>query len=328
MKSSEILGALTLVSAAVIFFLVFYGTDEQAQQPQPEPEKEPVQQTQVDIDSPPELSALINSRGSSQDPSAAEDSSNEGSEQNQSDSDDQADAQSADGNQQSQPASDSKDTEDESTDGGESGADKSVKEDDKDKVASASSESSSEGANSNVDNSADGGDEKAEQEDADSDAEESSSGGAVHTVSKGETLCGISREYFGSPSRWKKILTANSDILDKPENLRVGMKLVIPGASNKQTAEKASKKQKESKSTSSSNPAPKAKKASGGPFLLSSVSREKLYRVKKGDTLYGIAKKLYDDPSEWKSLLKANKDRIDGPSDLRVGMKLVVPSEE
>lgn len=52
--------------------------------------------------------------------------------------------------------------------------------------------------------------------------------GTVHTVQPGETLGAISKRYYGTTTRWKAILEANTDQLDKPERLRAGMKLHIP----------------------------------------------------------------------------------------------------
>lgn len=49
-----------------------------------------------------------------------------------------------------------------------------------------------------------------------------------HTVQPGETLGAISKRYYGTTTRWKAILEANSDLLDKPEKLRAGMTLRIP----------------------------------------------------------------------------------------------------
>lgn len=307
MKRSEILGALTLVSAAVIFFLVFYGTDEEAQKQQPE--QAPTQHAQVNHQPPPDLSALINAKEKKQQGDKQE------SSQDQSSGEEKSASESQGNEQQSVAAQDTKDQ-------------KGQADDESDAAASTESEDSSdsESAASDEEDSSESADNKPKKESSGNDEEKSSSGGASHTVSKGETLCGISKKYYGDSSRWKKILAANSDVLDKPENLRVGMELAIPGASSKQSAEESSPEQEESESTGS--PASSASKSDSGPFLLSGVCREKLYQVKKGDTLYGIAKKLYDDGDQWKKLLKANSDRLDDANDLKAGMKLVVPKEE
>ncbi len=53
-------------------------------------------------------------------------------------------------------------------------------------------------------------------------------GGRYHTVQKKETLCSISRQYYGSPSKWKDIYAANRSEIGDPNKIRVGQKLVIP----------------------------------------------------------------------------------------------------
>jgi Flp pilus assembly protein TadD len=53
--------------------------------------------------------------------------------------------------------------------------------------------------------------------------------GTIHTVSKGDSLAGISRQYYGSPGHWDIIYLENSKIIGKsPKYLKVGLKLVIP----------------------------------------------------------------------------------------------------
>lgn len=54
-----------------------------------------------------------------------------------------------------------------------------------------------------------------------------------------------------------------------------------------------------------------------------SPDHAKLYTVKKGDTLQGIAMAEYEDPREWRRIAKTNG--IDDPLDLRPGTKLLVP---
>lgn len=54
-----------------------------------------------------------------------------------------------------------------------------------------------------------------------------------------------------------------------------------------------------------------------------SPDHAKLYTVKKGDTLQGIAMSEYDDPREWRRIAKTNN--LNDPMELRPGMKLLVP---
>jgi hypothetical protein len=49
-----------------------------------------------------------------------------------------------------------------------------------------------------------------------------------HTVQVGETLTGISLEYYGTPDHYMTIFKANTDILADPDYIFAGQELVIP----------------------------------------------------------------------------------------------------
>ena len=49
-----------------------------------------------------------------------------------------------------------------------------------------------------------------------------------HVVQSGETLSEIAYHYYGSYTQWRKIQSANPDLLANPNKLKVGMKLIIP----------------------------------------------------------------------------------------------------
>jgi len=55
-------------------------------------------------------------------------------------------------------------------------------------------------------------------------------GARTHTVEKGDTLTGISQEYYGTIKRIDLILNANRNVLNKAEDLRPGQVLQIPPA--------------------------------------------------------------------------------------------------
>ncbi|MBK9127297.1 MAG: LysM peptidoglycan-binding domain-containing protein [Phycisphaerales bacterium] len=59
-------------------------------------------------------------------------------------------------------------------------------------------------------------------------AEPSPRGGRVHVVSRGETLSSISRQYYGTPNRWRDIWNANKAKVPDPKKMQVGTRLVIP----------------------------------------------------------------------------------------------------
>lgn len=49
-----------------------------------------------------------------------------------------------------------------------------------------------------------------------------------YIVRKGDTLSAISLKYYGSANKWHKIYEANQDVLDNPDILKPGIKLIIP----------------------------------------------------------------------------------------------------
>lgn len=55
----------------------------------------------------------------------------------------------------------------------------------------------------------------------------------------------------------------------------------------------------------------------------------KLYEVKKGESLWRISghKDVYNDPSKWKKIYEANKNKIANPNVVYPGQRLVIPSE-
>lgn len=50
----------------------------------------------------------------------------------------------------------------------------------------------------------------------------------LYTVEQGDTLTRIAQRTYGDPNKWRLILEANSDVVPRPEDLRVGQRLVIP----------------------------------------------------------------------------------------------------
>ena len=50
------------------------------------------------------------------------------------------------------------------------------------------------------------------------------------------------------------------------------------------------------------------------------------YKVKKGDTLWGISKKYYGDGTKWRKILEANTDKVKNPKTMKVGIELTIPN--
>jgi nucleoid-associated protein YgaU len=49
------------------------------------------------------------------------------------------------------------------------------------------------------------------------------------------------------------------------------------------------------------------------------------YEVKKGDTLWKIAKEVYGDGSLYPEIFKANQDTLSDPDKIQVGQRLRIP---
>lgn len=57
-----------------------------------------------------------------------------------------------------------------------------------------------------------------------------------YIVKKGDTLQKIAKKVYGSYGKWGKIYEANKDKMSDPDQLKVGMKLCIPGGAVRQEA--------------------------------------------------------------------------------------------
>lgn len=55
-------------------------------------------------------------------------------------------------------------------------------------------------------------------------------------------------------------------------------------------------------------------------------SRPETYEVKPGDTLSGIAAQLLGSANKYRELYEANRELLSSPNDLKIGMKLKIPS--
>ncbi len=53
-------------------------------------------------------------------------------------------------------------------------------------------------------------------------------GGQTYVVENGDTLVSISRKFYKSSTRWKKIRDANKSTIDDPSKLKPGQTLIIP----------------------------------------------------------------------------------------------------
>ena len=118
----------------------------------------------------------------------------------------------------------------------------------------------------------------------------------MHVVVQGDTLYGIAVEHYGSAKFVGAIEAANPGI--DPGALRIGDRIVLPAPEPDKPA------------------APQPK-------------RSKIYLVNKGDTLIGIARKVYGDAAMYPKIYEANKDVLSSlNARLYIGMRLRLPEAE
>jgi nucleoid-associated protein YgaU len=133
-----------------------------------------------------------------------------------------------------------------------------------------------------------------------------------YDVKKGDTYEKIARTVLGDSKRWKEIQSLNADV--PPSKLHPGMQLVVPDATaSSRTA--AAPKTTPKESAIAKESASSTAKTSGST-----------HTVKKGETLYGIAREYLHDGNKWKLIAQANPDKIRGSSDIVVGSTLRIPS--
>jgi nucleoid-associated protein YgaU len=128
--------------------------------------------------------------------------------------------------------------------------------------------------------------------------------GREYTIKSGDTLEGIARTELGDGQRWKQIVEMNPGL--DPKSLKIGRKIMLPSGSGASSA---------AKPASSEAPAT----ASGNS-----------YTVQKGDTLFGIARKIYGSATDAdiKRIVDANSDTLKSKdTPLKPGMKLSVPAK-
>jgi tetratricopeptide (TPR) repeat protein len=67
---------------------------------------------------------------------------------------------------------------------------------------------------------------------------------------------------------------------------------------------------------------PPTRPADAANVLPSGVRR---HTVARGDTLYNLAQRYYNDRARWRDIYAANRSRMSSENDLRIGMELVIP---
>lgn len=110
-----------------------------------------------------------------------------------------------------------------------------------------------------------------------------------YTVTMGDSLSEIAKNYLGDANRWLEIYELNKDIISNPDIISIGMILKMP--------------------------------------LKERTEATATYIIKSNDSLSMIAKNLLGDVNKWVELYELNKDIIKNPDIIEPGMSLQLPVE-
>ncbi len=131
-------------------------------------------------------------------------------------------------------------------------------------------------------------------------------GAQEYVIREGDTLSDIAGRELGQPDLYPMIYEANRDVLRDPESIPVGQKIRIPLLHRPTAAQTTHRHVAE--------PAPPAPSGLG-----------RTYEVQENDTLIRIARRFYQRDAMYVEILRANRDQLAAPEDLRAGMILVLP---
>ncbi len=118
-------------------------------------------------------------------------------------------------------------------------------------------------------------------------------GARVVKIRPGDTLEKLARRELKDASSWRRILELNPGV--SPERLRAGDAIWIPASTAIHT------------STMQSEP------------------HSRTHKVVKGETLESIARRYYGQRSRWTEILEANRNLLESPRSLKIGMALRIP---
>ena len=116
--------------------------------------------------------------------------------------------------------------------------------------------------------------------------------GHRHVVEPGDDLWSLAEEFYGHGQEWRRIATANPDVLTGgPDRLQVGWTLIIPD----------------------------------GDAAPARTPGEQRVTVRRGDTLSAIAERELGSADRWSEIYRANRAQLSDPDELTPGQQLTLP---
>ncbi len=149
----------------------------------------------------------------------------------------------------------------------------------------------------------------------------------IYVVADGDNLALIAKKLYGDEEGNKRanimwIFEANRNLLESPDDIYVGQKLIIP-------ALRSSAAENKNKSGLASSIFEKVKSIGRERLSLKKPDRSKQgksYTVREGDSLWKIAADQLGDGSRYTDVAKLNDDVLSDEDSLAVGMSLKIPA--
>ncbi len=154
--------------------------------------------------------------------------------------------------------------------------------------------------------------------------------GRKHKVVKGDTLRSLAEKYYKDPSLWGRIYNANFNIVANPDYLNPKEEIIIPdmngsAASYSNDGLRVVLPKADSSSQIISGELVAAvgiplEALQSGGFVVG-----KLYTVVKGDTLWRLSGKYYNNPFLWGRIYNANYKTVANPDRINPKEELIIP---
>jgi nucleoid-associated protein YgaU len=133
-----------------------------------------------------------------------------------------------------------------------------------------------------------------------------------HIVQPGDSFSSIARKYYGS-ERYTTFLIQSNPQIANPNLLSIGNQIMIPPRPSDDDGPVASLR--------TMGPG-----ESGSAATNSASKAGRTYRVRDGDSFYGIARDVLGDAMRWKEIFELNRQAVQGdPTRLRAGQTIVLP---
>jgi nucleoid-associated protein YgaU len=140
----------------------------------------------------------------------------------------------------------------------------------------------------------------------------------VHTVQRGDSYWSIARRYYGGGRYFRALAAWNRSRIADPNDLRPGMKVLIPEQDVLQQRFPALL-------GGSYAPGQRTPSLRAGFFM--SRDGQPMYRVGRNDTLSSIAEAHLGRASRWRQIYGMNRDRLQNADHLQLGLELRLPAD-